>query len=85
MENHFSTINHVFQHLLDLLPDDPYGNLFWTDGREILTEDYNAHGALVTFFDECGLGICTGFYDPKEDEKDDCVNDHTGMFYITNE
>ena len=75
----------LFQNILDLLPDEPDGNLFRSDGREILTDDQNAHGVLTTLFDECGIGVCTGLYEREEDERDSCVNDHTGMFYITNE
>ena len=65
-------VHPVLQLFYKSLPNNPEGSLFWTDGKNIISEDQNANEVLSTFLDECGISTKTGIY-----ERD--------YFYITNE
>lgn len=71
--------------LISILPREitPRETVFWTDGYEILTTDYDAHVELVDCFEDADVDMTTGYYDPKEDECDGCVDKHTKMYYAT--
>lgn len=77
----------LFNSIMSRLPDEPSGDgrnrfQFWSDGMEILTADEDAHKQLVEFFDSIRIDVCTGYYDPAEDKRDNSVDDHTGNYYI---
>jgi len=61
------------------------GSDIWCDGEEILSPSENVITVVADLIDRIANNAvsCTGFYDPKEDERDNCVDDHTGMYYVT--
>lgn len=70
--------------LIKDMPKNPFdGKLYWTNGEEILTEDKVAADCIADFLEDANFDVVTGFYDPKEDKKDNCIDDCTGMFYVT--
>ena len=58
---------------------------FWADGEEILCKTEEQAEAVADFLEDLGFEcLNTGYYDPAEDERDGCVDDHTGYWYINN-
>ena len=58
---------------------------YWTDGEQILCKTEEEVNIVADFLED--LGFCdlnTGYYDPIEDEREGCVDDHTGYWYINN-
>lgn len=73
------------QDLADLLianlPSEP--GAIWQDGAEILTvsEDFcESLADIIELFIDCD--VCTSYYDPKEDERNDEIDSHTGYYSI---
>ena len=61
--------------------EDKHG--YWTDGEEILCKTKEAAEHLVNFLEAIGFtDLNTGHYDPEEDKRDNCVDNHTGFHYI---
>lgn len=54
----------------------------WSDGSEILVNNENAAEYIADFLEALGYEAHTGYYDPKQDERDGCVDEHTGYYYI---
>ena len=87
--------NIIWESIILLLPKSPYGELggklyrynrFWTNGEEILCNNLNDCVVVAAFLEtifECGLTIKTGYYDPKEDDRDGLQDENTGYYYIT--
>lgn len=82
---------HAFNEFLSRLPMVPTvlrytgkrNVYFWFDGVEILcdceiTTDILADMIRVVY----GIDAHTGFYDPADDAREDCVDSHTGYYYI---
>lgn len=74
---------------LPLSPDPPVvGEVevpvdMWYDGSEyILCRTEVMADALADWLNEFDYDAATGYYDPEEDERDDCVDDHTGWYYV---
>ena len=58
----------------------------WYDGKDILCRTEEIADALMAWMEEHGIGLpCSGYYDPEEDEREDCLDDHTGWWYVTME
>ena len=58
---------------------------FWTDGEEILCKTEEQAEAVADFLEDLGFDcLNTGYYDPVEDKREGCVDDHTGYWYINN-
>lgn len=60
-------------------------NDIWSDGAEILSKSKETITAIADLFDRIADNpvSCTGYYDPTEDEHDECVDEHTGFHYVT--
>lgn len=57
---------------------------YWTDGEEILCKTEEQAEVLADFLEDVGFDyVQTGYYDPKEDERNNEVNDHTGYWYVS--
>lgn len=77
----------VFCCFLDTLPLNPKPPIevdVWTDGTEILCRTEELARMIAD-----ALDAVTGeaeshysYYDPEEDERDGCVDDHTGWWYV---
>ena len=58
---------------------------FWTDGEEILCKTEEQAEAVADFLEDLGFEyLTTGYYDPEEDKREGCVDEHTGYWYINN-
>lgn len=56
---------------------------YWSDGKEILCKTEAEAEHLANFLEDIGYeSMQTGYYDPKEDERDGAVDDHTGFYYV---
>ena len=74
-----------WEHLINSLFDNKEQNKhgFWTDGEEILCTTEEQAEVLADFLEDLGFDcVHTGYYDPKEDERNNEVNDHTGCWYV---
>lgn len=60
-------------------------NDVWYDGEMILCESKETFDSFVTVLSCLEIGFVTGYYDPEEDKRDDCVNEYTGCWYISEE
>lgn len=69
--------------IMSELPSKP-GSRFWCDGSEILCKNEDEADAVANFIDSIiGDSVThTGYYDPKEDERSNEVDDHTGYYYV---
>ena len=58
---------------------------YWTDGEQILCKTEAEVDIIADFLEDLGFDcLNTGYYDPIEDEREGCVDDHTGYWYINN-
>ena len=75
----------LFVTIAGTLPRHPSDKVdLWYDGGDyILCRTEEHANALADWLDVHG-GYCsaTGYFDPAEDEKDGCVDDHTGWWYV---
>ena len=76
----------IWSYILRSLQDNSDNNRhgFWTDEEEILCKTEAQAELVADFFED--LGFCdvqTGYYDPKEDEKNNEVDIHTGYWYVS--
>ena len=57
---------------------------FWTDGEKILSKDNAALNGIADMIDQLAdYGICcTGYYDPEEDKRNDCIDEYTGYYWL---
>ena len=55
---------------------------FFQDGDQILCRNEAKLNALVDLFDDIGLTSVTGYYDPEEDKKNNCVDSLTGFYFL---
>ena len=71
--------------LKSLLDNDNKKHGFWTDGEEILCKTEDQAETIANFLEDLGFdSLNTGYYDPIEDEREGCVDDYTGYWYINN-
>ncbi len=73
----------IYSEMLDLLPKTN-DHRIWTDGEQILVENFETAEHIADFIDALyGYPItATGHYDPKEDEQFGTIDDHTGWHYV---
>lgn len=57
-------------------------NELWTDGDEILVRDERVAEGIFLLMDMIEAEPHLGYYDPEDDERDNCVNEYTGYWYI---
>ena len=55
----------------------------WTDGDVLLVDDESATEIIADFLEIMGFDVCTGYYDPQEDQDSGTVNEYTGCHYIS--
>lgn len=74
----------LYEAMIDALQtckDNKHG--FWTDGYMILSKSKEQIDTLANFFEDMGLEtVLTGYYDPVEDEIDNCVDKYTDCYYV---
>lgn len=77
-------VDYIVRAIMSLLPRKPEHGKFWTDGNEILSEEETEIECLANLFDQLyGEGtVNTGYYDPKEDETEGCIDKYTGWHYV---
>lgn len=95
MMNRIEKVDKIFRSIADLLPmiyddcvtDDFKTSNFMVDpnGTEILSSEQSEVEALANLFDQLyGEGTTnTGYYDPKEDERNGEVDAYTGLYYVS--
>lgn len=73
-----------FELFMETIPKNPeIPGRVWTDGTEILClteDDAKAIADTVEILYDVDAHI--GYYDPREDENENCVDDHTGWWYV---
>lgn len=75
----------LYQMLCNQLRVEPNKDTFlWSDGDMILCLDERVIDALADMLERNGGdgSVVTGYYDPIEDIRDDCVNSYTGYHYL---
>lgn len=83
-------INELFQKIIDKLPNCPPAKGLenecpvWTDGTEILCRTEWIAYTIANIIDNIIGDKITHlhYYDPEEDKAEDCVDDHTGWWYV---
>ena len=84
MDN-FQKAEMLFYAIIGALDDTEVDNpKFWTDAEKILCKDEAAINGIADLLDDvAGYGVCcTGYYDPEEDKRSDCVDEYTGYYYL---
>lgn len=76
-------INHIFDAVGGTQPQD--GTDIWSDGEKILSRSEDTITVIADLFDRIANNAvsCTGYYNPDEDRRDGCMDDHTGYYYVT--
>lgn len=86
--------DNVFNAFLSKLPLNPpeieingvskVREVIWTDGTEILCAYEDMAEKIADILDAISgePEAHTGYYDPFEDARDGCVDDHTGFYYV---
>ena len=78
-------VDAIVTDIMELLPKEPRRHeSYWTDGSEILTDTQYEADTIADLFDELyGEGtVTTGYYDPKDDERNHEVDKYTGWYYV---
>lgn len=57
-------------------------NILWSNGNLFLAPSAEIADEVANWLDELGFDACTGYYDPEEDRRNDCVDECTGFYYI---
>lgn len=56
----------------------------WTTGEAIMCRTENAAESIADIMRNVfNLDVTTGYYDPEEDEENNCVDESTGFYYVT--
>lgn len=74
----------VLNQTLSLLPEYPDKDI-WTDGEDIICKKEFQADAIADLIDAIfGDHVtATGYYDPKEDERNGEITECTGWYYVT--
>ena len=58
---------------------------YWSDGEEIVCKTESLANIMADSMEELypGISAATAYYDPVEDENDDCVDEYTGWWTVT--
>ena len=77
--------HNLFQMLADSLPARPgEKDCLWYDGGDdILCRTEDHANAVADWLDGHGYEAVTGYFDPAEDDRDNCRDDLTGWYYVT--
>ena len=54
----------------------------WSDGEKILCEDSLVINTIADVLDALGYQAVTGYYAPKEDERNGDTDEYTGNWYV---
>ena len=84
MEN-FQYAENLFTAIVEALNNTEVDSpKFWTDGEKILSKDKAALNGIADMIDQLAdYGICcTGYYDPEEDKRNDCIDEYTGYYWL---
>lgn len=61
--------------------DNKHG--FYIVGNELLCKTKEQAEVIADFFEDLGFDyVRTGYYDPKEDAKENCADEYTGWYYV---
>lgn len=77
----------IWDYFIQSLDDNTENNThgFWTDGTDILCKTEEEAKGVANFLQDMGFdSVSTGYYDPVQDERDGCVDDKTGYWFISN-
>lgn len=77
----------IWTYLIESLLENEENNThgFWTDGTDILCKTEEEAKSVANFLEDMGFdSISTGYYDPDEDERNGCVDEKTGCWFISN-
>lgn len=79
-----ATFNDMIDALQKLCIESDNEPKFWTDGEKILSKDKAALNGIADMIDQLAdYGICcTGYYDPEEDKRNDCIDEYTGYYWL---
>ena len=83
--NEFDSEIDDFNSLYDALQYRPIldKNFLWAYGGEILSTSENNIEQLANYYERVyNAKPITGYYDPTEDERDNCVDEYTGNYYL---
>lgn len=76
-----------FLNLLDELleKNQPYNKHgIWSNGEEIMCKTKEQAEAIADLLEDCGMDCTlTGYYDPKEDARNNEVDEYTGYYYVS--
>ena len=83
MENKTEDVWGAVQRIIDLLPKTNDYRI-WASGDEIFCENEQTAEAIADLIDAMygDQVACTGYYDPKEDERSGEVDECTGFYYV---
>lgn len=75
----------LIETFIETLPtEEKKATTIWTDGDEILCKTEDLADIIADVIDNLvGDSIShIGYYDPDEDKRDHCIDDHTGWWYV---
>lgn len=74
----------IYKNIISHLPSMPSTNCtFFQDGGDrIFSRDPDKLSALMDLFEDLGLIVGTGYYDPEEDEEAGMLDEHTALYYL---
>ena len=77
-----SVFQNVIENIISL--PDRWGRFgISTDEETILCREEKTAELIADILSAAEEDICTGYYDPKEDEQDGCADSYTGLYYIS--
>lgn len=77
----------IWSYLIESLLENEENNAhgFWTDGTDILCKTEEESKSVANFLEDMGFdSVSTGYYDPIDDERNGCVDEKTGCWFISN-
>lgn len=84
MENLYKSIEDVWEAILNAMStaeNNRHG--FHIVGNELLCKTEEQAEVIADFFEDLGFDyVRTGYYDPVEDAKENCVDECTGWYYV---
>ena len=76
-----------FNEICNQLPREPHnaygGTIIWAVSDEILCDNEDVVEVIADFLEHMGFNeVNTGYYDPKEDKRNNEVDKFTGWYYV---
>ena len=59
------------------------GKIYCIEGGDIICKTEAQANAIADLLDVAGYEAVTGYYDPQEDQKNGCVDELTGHWYVS--